>query len=341
MGNRPIIVVLAIIAVLIGAIFMWNASKENNPNLANDMHIMQPKSPIESGPEFRGDNDLIQYALEKINEDRMRFNVHPVVLSYNEAAQAHARDLLNTKNQRASHWSSNGMKPYMQYSIYGGTGYVEQNVVAHGYDNATIDKCKGRAIHCVKINPYKVIDNEERNMIYNDSKCCQNGHKENILDKHHTHVSIGIASNRYYVAYVQNFENNYIQLNKSLIQGNGQIEISGKMRFTNYSIDSVGVYYDVIPTQLVYDENKDKSSYKLGKLIASIVKPPPPFSKYEQPANYTLIQTEKWSEDSRSIDIRFDLSPVVQAKGVYTIVAYLRDNWNNKFPVMSYSVFAE
>jgi uncharacterized protein YkwD len=344
MGYTPLIVVVAIIAIFISIIIViWNVPKGNNsnPNLAGGIHLIKPKTLENASSRLKVDNDFIQYALEKINEDRTRFGLAPVVISDNQAAQAQALDLLKTKNLHASHWATNGMKPYMEYSMYGGIGYVEQNVAVRGYDNVTIDKCNQGAVRCTKINQYRTIDNEQRNMIYNDSKCCQNGHRDNILDSHHTHVSIGIASDSYYVAYVQNFENNYIKLNKSLVQDNNQIEISGQKLFGNYNIDRIGVYYDQMPTTSVYEQNKDKSSYKLGRLIASIAKPPPLFSKYQQPSNYTLIQADKWSENSQSIDIKFDLSPVLEANGVYTIVTYLKDNMNSTFPVMSYSVFAQ
>jgi len=46
-------------------------------------------------------------------------------------------------------------------------------------------------------------------MIYDNAKCCTDGHKNNTLDKFHTHVSLGIAFNKYYFAMVQNLEKYY------------------------------------------------------------------------------------------------------------------------------------
>ena len=63
-------------------------------------------------------NELIQYALKKINEDREKAGLSPVLLSNNEAAQAHAEDVLKTGT--ISHWMTNGEKPYMTYTRYGG-----------------------------------------------------------------------------------------------------------------------------------------------------------------------------------------------------------------------------
>jgi hypothetical protein len=54
---------------------------------------------------------------------------------------------------------------------------------------------------------------------------------------------------------------------------------------------------------MVYEENKDNSSYGLGRFIASVVKPPPLLFHYIQPSNYTLIQADKWSQNGQSLDI--------------------------------------
>jgi hypothetical protein len=54
-----------------------------------------------------------------------RFNIPPVKLSENTAAQLQAEDMLRTR--LISHHTSDGMKPYMKYTILGGKGYVAQN----------------------------------------------------------------------------------------------------------------------------------------------------------------------------------------------------------------------
>ena len=84
--------------------------------------------------ELRRDNGLVQYALDKINEEREKYSLSPVNLSKNNAAQIHAENLFATRNQYPSHWTTDGMKPYMKYSEYNGTGYVEQNVAIRGYE---------------------------------------------------------------------------------------------------------------------------------------------------------------------------------------------------------------
>jgi hypothetical protein len=52
-----------------------------------------------------------------LNEDRAKYGLSPVLLSNNRGAQLHAEDILKTR--QISHWTTDGMKPYMKYTIYG------------------------------------------------------------------------------------------------------------------------------------------------------------------------------------------------------------------------------
>src|SRR6185503_19005010 len=81
-------------------------------------------------PENSEISELRQYALDLINNDREEHDLPPVELSDNAAAQIHAQDVFETKV--ISHWMSNGEKPYMTYTRYGGTGDVGQNVGVSG-----------------------------------------------------------------------------------------------------------------------------------------------------------------------------------------------------------------
>lgn len=74
-------------------------------------------SPIQKPIGTMSYNDIVQYALRKINEDRARFNIPAVKLSENRAAQLEAEDMLRTR--LISHYTSDGMKPYMKNTILG------------------------------------------------------------------------------------------------------------------------------------------------------------------------------------------------------------------------------
>ena len=101
------------------------------------------------------DDKLIQYTLQKINHDRAELGLPSLKLSKNKAAQIHAEELFQTRYAQPTHLSRNGMKPYMLYSVYGGTNYMEQNIAISGYDNGELKKCN--ELRCHKIEPYEQI----------------------------------------------------------------------------------------------------------------------------------------------------------------------------------------
>jgi hypothetical protein len=130
-------------------------------------------------------------------------------------------------------------------------------------------------------------------------------------------------------------------LDQQITRDNKNVQIVGRIEPYNgtYTIDRIGIYYDPLPTSLLWQENKSVNSYHLGDLVAIVAKPAPLFHLYEKPANYTLIEAKSWYNDNKVIDIRFDLSSVISGQGVYTVVTYLKDNKLNSFPAGSYSIF--
>ena len=277
------------------------------------------------------DKELIEYALQIINEDRESFNLPPVIISNNEAAQVHADDILKTR--AISHWMTNGEKPYMTYAIYGGRGKVSQNVGFGGYQN--VEECIQQTAICAKLDPKAKIKSTEYAMMYDDASSNW-GHRDNILDKHHTHVSLGISYDDYTFVLVQNFENNYIKFRKPISEDKGQVTFAGTIPKGNlYGIE---IYYDVLPTSKVYFENRDATSYGNGDFIAAVVKPLPENQYYEQSSDYTLIVANKWIASDGAVDVGFDISPLMTKRGVYTIIVTI-DVDGETFPAASYPAF--
>ena len=171
--------------------------------------------------------ELVRHALELINEDRAAFGLEPVRLGSNAAAQVHAEDVF--RNKQISHWMSNGEKPYMTYSRYGGMGSVGQNVAIAGFNKTQYEQCVQNTLYdCEKINPITTIEELQYEMMYNDKECCDDGHRNNILNKYRTGVSIGIVYDEYYLVLVQNFENNY---GLDIGMTDGAVQISGGIGF--------------------------------------------------------------------------------------------------------------
>lgn len=277
--------------------------------------------------------ELVQHVLNRINKDRADFGLLPVELSSNQAAQIHAEDVFGTR--QISHWMTNGEKPYMTYTQYDGEGSVQQNVAIAGFSPEQYDQCVTNVlVKCEEIEPLSTIDQLQYEMMYNDKECCNNGHKNNILNPRHTHVSIGIVYDQYYLALVQNFENNYgLDVD---VEDSSEIEISGTL--LEGQLDHIAIYYDEMPTRAAYEQNKDLLSYSAGELVAVIVKPLPPGYYYESLEGYDIIEADRWIEQSDSVNIGFDLADAVEEDGAYTLFALVKDG-EEVFDVTSYSVF--
>jgi uncharacterized protein YkwD len=296
-------------------------------------------------------DELRQYALERINEDRESFGLLPVELGSNTAAQMHAEDVFKTG--KISHWMTNGEKPYMTYTRTGGTGSVFQNVAVGGYPNyqsCLLDLSRD----CKKFDPLESIDTLEYEMVYNDVECCDDGHKYNIVDVHHDHVSIGLAYNDYFLVIVQNFENNYIDLERPIFndfdnQGT-LVNITGDLS-EDYRIFGITISYDELPTQSVYALNKDKDHYDSGELVAVVQPNNQPIHYDEQfylEDDYSSIEAKTWIDGSNTFSIEFDLSEIKNDEGsgtkdgVYTILVWVEDPWNGDlFEAITYSVFVK
>jgi len=319
------IIVLAGIILLAPALANFVIQQKDNPAIT----ILQPQS---QQPRTVPREELVQHVLDRINKDRTDFGLLPVKLSSNQAAEIHAEDVFRTR--QISHWTTNGEKPYMTYTQNDGEGSVQQNVAIAGFSPEQYEQCVTNIlVQCEKIEPLYTIEQLQYEMMYNDKECCNDGHRNNILNPRHTHVSIGIVYDQYYLALVQNFENNY---GLDVDVEDSEIEISGTL--LDGQLDHIAIYYDEMPTREVYEQNKNLLSYSAGELVAVVVKPLPPGYYYESLQGYNLIEADRWTVQRDSVNVMFDLADAVDKDGAYTLFALAKDG-EEIFDVTSYSIF--
>ena len=135
--------------------------------------------------------------LALIDSERRKAGVNPVVLGINNAAQLHAESSLS--DCVSSHWGTDGLKPYMRYSLAG--GYQSNGENGHGSD------------YCIRASdryrPISSIQAEIREAMAGWME--SPGHRRNILDPSHMKVNLGIAWDRYNVKMFQHFEGDYVE----------------------------------------------------------------------------------------------------------------------------------
>ncbi len=328
MGNsQSILILLALMAIalilvlfpnvqsyvvgLIGSSgFNMSALSQNLTSVGN---LYYPTTTIKEN--YVPQNTIIAYALADINKDRSAYNVSPVSYTMFGSAQQHSNSML--QNAYFSHWDIYGMKPYMRYSILGGNGSVDENI-AFMYNSGGI-------------NVTNAISQMEYNMMYNDSKCCNNGHRDNILTPQHNYVSIGVAYNATTVYLTEDFVNNYIDWFYGTPSfDNGIVRLNGTCS-SGYGLHEVLVTYDptvtnLTPFQLKHPPYND--SYGYGSTIAGIGYTMDYRGyKYSYTYGNITLNATSYVVQGRNFGTTFNIDSLIKryGQGEYTVMVLLND----------------
>ena len=314
-----------------------------------------------------------------INEQRAGQGLEAVALGTNRAAQMHADDSL--ANCFAGHWGSDGLKPYMRYTLTGGIQYNSENT-------------SGTSNYCIKSSDrYAPISDIEIKIRRSSEGLFRSaGHRRNILRPEHKKVNIGIAWDRYNFKFVQHFEGDYVEYeNAPSIQG-GILSMKGRVK-NGAEIGSenglgVQVYYDRPPRPLTVGQLSRTYCYGAGLQAAALRKPltgnrfylgdefstiqqtcPDPYDiaptapapKSHREANafwqsaYAASQSSPprsvtapwitaltWDTSSSEFDVVADIGRVLQQHGAGVYTVMLWANiGGSRTPVSEYSIFYE
>lgn len=250
---------------------------------------------------------LVAYALSLINSDRQTHGLSNVSLSFVDSAQKHADSMLTS--HYFSHWDTSGYKPYMRYTVSGGTGSVAENI-AWQYSSAPVDV-------------QAAITSLEWQMMYNDADSGW-GHRDNILNPFHNKVSIGIAYDTNNVYFVQDFIDEYVQWSTCSVTQN-QVTLIGRLT-RQMALSAVTIFYDSLPSNLTKDQLQNSpynGGYTQGTFVGMALPP-----GYTSVTGIT-ITAQTWTQTGTSFHIQFNMASAfnTRGKGVYTI--YLQATSHN------------
>gem|GEM_PF-967177 len=272
--------------------------------------------------------ELAQYMLELINKDRRDNGLSPVVLGSNNAAQMHAEDRL--KNNYMSHWGTDGMKPYMRYTLAGGYNYDAEN----GFVTRTT--WYGGSDPFYKRDPKQMLDEAEKSLMGSP------GHRRNILDKWHKKVNLGIAYSNDSLHLAQDFEGDYLTFTALPTLSGNILSMAGKL--TQGSLFNVAIYYDPLPQPLTSNQLEAPPydySYGMGDRVGIIIPPAPPGSYYSSLPPNSIIASLWSAGQGGQFSITANISPALQrGKGVYTVMIWADINGESK-DVTNYSIFVK
>lgn len=270
---------------------------------------------------------LVNYTVGLINSDRAHSGLGPVVVSTIESGQQHADSMLYYGY--FSHWDTQGFKPYMRYTLLGGTGAVEENIA---YERWT-------GPHFLTTQSIeKGLSDLEYQMMYNDSACCSNGHRDNILGALHNRVSIGVAYSPTALYLVEDFENYYIHLSWS-VSGNYAVSLSGT-QIAPVDPSQITVFYDSYPAaETIGQLNNSPHSYDQGTFIGGVLPPCSLSCPYYQ--GQTTVHADVWQFRGAAADVQFSLANFVArfGPGVYTV--YLQQGTDSTSALTSVSLFVQ
>jgi uncharacterized protein YkwD len=278
--------------------------------------------------------DLFQYTLGLINQDRQAKGLTAVSLAYNAAAQKHAQDMFD--NYFLSHWGRDGLKPYMRYTLEGGLNYEAENSAYGGPTQKLADPGSAYA----RIDPKAEIQSLEYSML-NDDASSNWGHRDNILNKYHKKVNLGIAYDQYRLTLVQQFEGDYLEwVQPPSISGN-LFSAAGRITQPGIELTNVNLCFDPTPQLQTADQLLNgPHSYSLGQSLNLLVSPPPPGMYYSQ-LDPSAIQASTWLVDKASgqFFIQADIGKTLaKSSGVYTIVLVVNMDGQPR-GLCNYSIF--
>ena len=323
----------------------------DNPSLVNG------STKIDAPPNY---SEFVNYTLTLINADRASSGASPVALSSVLSGQQHADSLAYFGT--IGHWDVQGYKPYMRYTLLGGQGSVAENV-AFGYcTDSPINASEVSVVSCDVKTVENSIAGMEYFMMNNDVTCCNNGHRDDILNPSHTDVSIGVAFNfsSKEVYLVEDFEDSYINSESLQVSGN-VVTLTGTTQkdMTGWTSGSsgagIGVFYDPTPTGIPTSELTNSAScrqyselheppacqyqggYGQGTQATTVLAPCPPLYMCDSGSQFTFAQT--WQVSSGTFQVSFSLSTLesTYGPGVYTL--YLYPNGDLTDPITSLSIF--
>jgi len=269
---------------------------------------------------------LSNFTLNLINRDRANQSAPPVTLGTNPAGQQHADSML--RYDYFSHFDTQGFKPYMRYTLLGGVGAVSENVAYitwkgnHFTDTSTVEES---------------ISTLEHAMMYNDSVCCNNGHRLDIINPLHNHVALGLAYNGTTLFFVEDFENYYIDLGYNLSK-DYVFSMAGNVVAPMANPVQIYVTFDGTPSpETPAQLDAGPSEYSAGNLLGGVL--PPCDESCTVFASGLTVRATVWQVTPESVDIAFDLSRfvLVYGAGVYTV--YLVTGADTGTALTSISIF--
>ena len=187
-----------------------------------------------TAPEFPA---MANHLLNQVNIERADAGVRPLRLDSLacQVAEKHATEM--ARNNFLSHWGLDGRKPYHRYSFAGGVDAIQENGSA--LNTTTPIALAEVPIHLMSLH---------RSM--HDEVAPADGHRKTILNPVHTHVGFGYADYGSCVRLCELYVARYVAIDPYPVTASprGRILLRGRLLDPTYSLDSIDVFYEPLPS---------------------------------------------------------------------------------------------
>lgn len=226
--------------------------------------VVDPSDNTTEPPRLRNQAEK-RHMLDLINQARSMAGVPPVMMGNNNVAQIQADNLL--RDCVLSHWGTDGLKPYMRYSLAGGYQTNAENAL-------TRNEC-GLADTLLQWNdePMQMVSDAVDEWLESP------GHRETMLNPSYRKVNIGLAWDRNTFKAIQHFEGDYVDLTLLPAIQDGELTLEGRLE-EEYEFDGINpliafIIYDPKPRTLTQGQLAQTSCYSHGEVVAAVIPPSP------------------------------------------------------------------
>ena len=274
--------------------------------------VAHSDSPLE---ETKG--TLRQHVLKLINRDRALYGLGPVELDVEASVAADDYCRRQIVNGTTGHFTTDGLAPYMRYSMSGGNDGVSENAAAWSASYVFND----RAL-------YEMSRRSQDAMMAETPP--NDGHKKTILDPHATHVGIGLAWDRGEFRLVHEFIRRYVDWTRPFprtaaladkIVGSGKAVRGGK-------VEAITVHHEPLPVGLNAHVANAINSYSLPDKRKDYL---PRLTAVTELQGKTVGLVRRVYADGRRGDFyagddgTFNFQvPFTEGPGIYTVVVWVQ-----------------
>lgn len=185
-------------------------------------------------PEFPA---MTNHLLNQVNIERAEAGLKSLKLDGLACAVAEKHATEMARNNFLSHWGLDGRKPYHRYSFAGGVEAIQEN---DGALNSSTPVVSAEVpIHLMSMH---------RSM--HDEVAPNDGHRQAILNPIHTHAGFGYADYGFCVRLCELYVARYVAIDPYPVTASprNRIVLSGRLLESSYSLVSIDVFYEPLPS---------------------------------------------------------------------------------------------